>query len=243
MASSSLQRYLQQLINHPITLIYDLIQTLLSYILSPTPPPPNAQLGRPKIAIIGAGLTGVSSAAHCVGHGFDVTIFEAGDRESLGGIWAKVNNTSGLQIHSVMYRFHPSVKWNRGYPDRKQIVGQITELWKRYGLEEKTVFETKVESVYKDRQNRWIVNNESNGRFDGILACVGTCGDPKKPYIDGQENFKGEICHSSQLDGKDAKGKKVLVIGGGASAVEALEFATAQEAEKTYILSRSEKWV
>ena len=241
--SSTLETYVQQLINSPLSFIYQVFQYLLSYILSPTPPPPNVQLGRPKVAIIGAGLTGVSSAAHCIGHGFDVTIFEAGDWSSLGGIWAKVNNTSGLQIHSIMYRFHPSITWTRGYPDRQQIVSQINELWRRYGLEKKTLFETRVDNVYKDRQNRWIINNESNGRFDGVIACVGTCGDPKTPQITGQENFKGPIYHSSKLDGVDAKDKKVLIIGGGASAVEALEFVAHEEAEKAYVLARSEKWI
>jgi cation diffusion facilitator CzcD-associated flavoprotein CzcO len=227
----------------PFILFYMVFQSLLDRLLSPTPPPPNAALGRPKIAIIGAGLTGVSSASHCVGHGFDVTIFEAGNREALGGIWAKVNNTSGLQIHSVMYRFHPSLNWSNGYPNRKQIVSQITQLWNRYGLEDKTMFDTRVEKVYKDPQGRWIINNESNGRYDGVIACIGTCGDPKSPKISGQENFKGPIIHSSKLDGVDAKGKKVLVIGGGASAIEALEFVEEQESEKTYILARSEKWL
>ena len=76
-----------------------------------------------------------------------------------------------------------------------------------------------------------------------MLACVGTCGDAKVPHIPGQENFRGPIFHSSELDGKYAKGKKVLVIGGGASAVEALEFVAHEEAEKTYVLARSEKWI
>lgn len=67
---------------------YDAVQWGLDKLLSPNPPPPNATLGRPKIAIIGAGLTGVSAAAHCVGHGFEVQLFEAGDEGSLGGIWA-----------------------------------------------------------------------------------------------------------------------------------------------------------
>lgn len=142
-----------------------------------------------------------------------------------------------------MYRFHPSVKWNGGYPNRKQIIEQIEKLWKRYGLESKTKFETRVEKVWKDDQGRWIINDESNGRFDGIIAAIGTCGDPKMVQIKGQEKFQGDIFHSSELDGKDAKGKKILVIGGGASAIEALEFATHGEADKTYILSRSEKWI
>lgn len=155
----------------------------------------------------------------------------------------RVNNTSGLQIHSIMYRFHPSVKWTGGYPNRQQIVSQITELWKRYGLESKTTFDTRVEKVYQDSKGRWIINDESNGRFEGIIAAVGTCGDAKMPHIPGQDKYKGEIYHSSDLTGKDAKGKKIIVIGGGASAVEALEFAAHEEAAKTFILARSDKWI
>lgn len=142
-----------------------------------------------------------------------------------------------------MYRFHPSVKWSRGYPNRDQIVSQITELWKRYGLEERTKFDTPVEKVYQDDRGRWIINGPSNGRFEGIIAAIGTCGDPKMPNMPGMDKFKGEIYHSSKLTGKNAKGKNVIVIGGGASAVEALEFAAHEEAAKTYVLARSDKWI
>jgi hypothetical protein len=142
-----------------------------------------------------------------------------------------------------MYRFHPSVKWSGGYPNRQQIVSQITELWKCYGLESKTKFDTCVENVYKDEKGRWIINNTSEGRYDGIIAAVGTCGDAKMPHIPGMGKFKGEICHSSDLTGKQAKGKSMIIIGGGASAVEALEFASHEEADKTYILARSDKWI
>ncbi|KAI9674197.1 MAG: hypothetical protein M1817_002015 [Caeruleum heppii] len=227
----------------PIVWLYQCLQWLIDKIFSPSPPPPNAHLTRPKIAIIGAGLTGVASASHCVGHGFDVTIFEAGERKQLGGIWSRVNNTSGLQIHSLMYRFHPSVRWEKAYPNREQIVGQITELWKRYGLEKRTKFNTPVQSVRQDDKKRWIINDPSNGRFDGVIAAVGSCGDSKMPHITGQEKFKGEIYHSSQLDGRHAKGKRVVVIGGGASAVEALEFVVNEHAAETNILARSDKWI
>ena len=142
-----------------------------------------------------------------------------------------------------MYRFHPSVKWTRGYPDRQQIVSQIRQLWKRYGLEERTKFNTKVTSVYQDKQCRWIINDPSNGRFDGVIPAIGSCGDPKMPHIEGQESFKGEIYHSSKLDGKTAEGKQVAIIGGGASAVEGLEFVINTNAAKTSVLARSEKWI
>jgi hypothetical protein len=224
---------LQYCITHPVLFLYQILQYVLDKVFSPTPPPPKSlkNLARPKIAVIGAGLTGVSAASHCVGHGFDCRIFEAGPKENVGGIWSRVNNTSGLQIHSVMYRFHPSIRWKKGYPDRQQIVSQITSLWKRYGLESKTHFDTRVERVYKDDQGRWIINDPSFGRFDGVIAAIGTCGDPKMPTLPNQEKFK------------NAKGKKVAIIGGGASAVEALEFVANSEAAHTSVLSRSEKWI
>jgi hypothetical protein len=142
-----------------------------------------------------------------------------------------------------MYRFHPSVHWSGGYPNRQQIVSQITELWKRYSLESKTKFDTRVEHVYKDEKGRWIINNTSEGRYDGIIAAVGTCGDAKMPHIPGMDKFKGDVYHSSHLTGKQAKGKSMIIIGGGASAVEALEFASHEEADKVYILARSDKWI
>ncbi|GAB7349151.1 hypothetical protein MBLNU459_g8090t1 [Dothideomycetes sp. NU459] len=230
-------------INQFLMFWFKLYQLVLAKILSPTPPPPGKKLRRPRIAIVGAGLTGVAAASHCVGHGFDVHIFEAGPRSHLGGIWAKVNDTSGLQIHSVMYRFFPSVYWNKGYPSRGEIVEQVTKIWERYGLQEKTSFDTKVNSVREDGHGRWIVNDISHGKFDGVIAAIGSCGDPKMAKLPEQEKFKGEIYHSSELDGKDVKDKEVLIVGGGASAVEALEFVGRGKAKKAKILSRSEKWI
>lgn len=63
------------------------------------------------------------------------------------------------------------MQWSGGYPDRQQIVSQITKVWTKYKLEEKTKFDTRVQKVYKDAQGRWIINDPSNGRFDGVIAC------------------------------------------------------------------------
>ncbi|RMZ86324.1 hypothetical protein DV736_g6450, partial [Chaetothyriales sp. CBS 134916] len=223
--------------------LYSILQSLLDKIFSPPPPAPGAKLHRPRIAIIGAGLTGVSAASHCVGHGFDVTIFEAEGPDLVGGIWARVNSTSGLQIHSMMYRFHPSVTWEDEYPRQGKIVKEIRKLWHRYGLEDKTKFHTKVTKVYKDEEGLWIINDPSNGQFHGVLPAIGTCGAPHMPRFRGYENFNGEIFHSSQLDGKITQGKRVVVIGGGASAIEALEWAADTDATGIKVLCRSEKWI
>jgi hypothetical protein len=104
-----IQNLLRYAVTYPILFLYQILEYILDIVLSPTPPPPRANLLRPKIAVIGAGLAGVSAASHVVGHGFDCRIFETGPKENVGGIWSKVNSTSGLQIHSIMYRFHPFV--------------------------------------------------------------------------------------------------------------------------------------
>ena len=144
-----------------------------------------------------------------------------------------------------MYRFHPSVQFDSAYPTQQQIKEQIVDVWKRYDLQRRTVFETKVTSVKKTKDGQWIINNDEEryGRFDGILATVGVCGDPKMPPLPSQEKFQGHIYHSSELDGKNARGKKVLIVGGGASAIEALEFAVKNGAAEIDVLSRSDKWL
>lgn len=80
---------------HPFIFLYQILQWLTDKLLSPKPPGQNAREDRPKVAVIGAGITGVTAAAHCIGHGFEVVIFEAGNKDQVGGIWSvsySVNN-------------------------------------------------------------------------------------------------------------------------------------------------------
>ena len=100
-----------------------------------------------------------------------------------------------------MYRFHPSVKWSGGYPQRDEIVDNVRKLWETYELEPKAKFNVKVDKVFQDGDGRWVVNDPSHGKFEGIIAAIGTCGDNKVPHIQGMDNFRGKTPHSSQLTG------------------------------------------
>jgi cation diffusion facilitator CzcD-associated flavoprotein CzcO len=236
MLIQSVSQSISALINY----VYELLQRLVIYLFSPRAPPPSAHLQGPRIAIIGAGITGVSAAAHCVGHGCDVVIFEKRPRHNLGGIWSRVNSTSSLQVYSVMYRFHPSIVWHKGYPNRRRILEEVERLWKRYGLQSKTRFETPVESMYRDSNGTWLINlgSDSEEAFDGVIVATGTCGDPSMPSFPGRDSFQGQILHSSELDGLDVSGKKIAIVGGGASAIEAVEYAVQGEAKIINILAR-----
>ena len=120
-------------------------------------------------------------------HGFDVVVYEAGPK--LGGIWAHVNRTSGLQLNSLLYCFHPGVLWSKGFPLRDEILEEITDVWKEYDLESRTRFGTKVTKAVKAEvpkggwetdpdRSRWIVNDGEDGVFDAVIVTVGTCGKP-----------------------------------------------------------------
>ena len=83
--------------------MYESIQRILEKLFSQPVPLGTPPLDRPKIAIIGAGVTGVSAAAHCVGYGCDVKIFEAASREGLGGVWSVCKCSSMiLEIGSMV---------------------------------------------------------------------------------------------------------------------------------------------
>ncbi|KAI0759240.1 FAD/NAD-P-binding domain-containing protein [Trametes elegans] len=257
-------------------LIYVLVQHIIIWLFKPPPPPGPEYPKNPKgrVAVIGAGLTGVSSAAHAIAHGFDVVIYEQGD--TVGGIWAHVNKTSGLQLNSLLYRFHPAVLWSRPFPQRDEILKEIRRIWKEYQLEPRTRFNTPVTSVHRvegtgehlqedpsGSQSKWIVNDGEDGEFDAVVVTVGTCGEPMRIKFPGlpsseegesdswkggkhqgkEEVFEGDVLHSSELDDALLEGKRIIVVGSGASGVEAVETALSKGATGCVMIARDDKWI
>lgn len=88
-----------------------------------------------------------------------------------------------------------------------------------------------------------MINGDESVVYDGLVVSTGTCGEPKHMELPGQDRFKGVITHSSQLDNVDLKGKRVAIVGGGASGIEALELAVEKQAKSSVILARSDKWI
>ena len=198
-------------------------------------------LPKKRIAIIGTGITGTSAACQILSAGLDCTLFEAcPDSRSVGGIWTRQNADSGLQIPSDFYKFHPEIEWSCEFPKRDEILRQTRGLWERYGLRERTVFGCAVGGLREVEEGRWVVNGDEGGWgfFDGVVVAVGTCARMSVPYIPGLEEFGGQTCHSSELGSVDVREKKVVIVGGGASAVEAMEFAVDNGAESVAVVAR-----
>ncbi|GAA5867705.1 hypothetical protein JCM3774_003384 [Rhodotorula dairenensis] len=255
LTTTSLYDLVERLVYPPFSFVvyglYVLYQKLL-HLLFVTPSGPHLN---PKphghIAVIGAGLTGVASAANFIDHGFEVTLFEA--EEGVGGVWARENSTSQLQLNSILYRFHPSIFWSHGFPKRDEIIDQIKRVWEKYELQKRTRFNYRVTKVQRDPDSstdprkgghgRWIINDGKEGIFDAVVCALGTCGAPKMIEIEGQDEFGGQVIHSSQLDDAELEGKRVVIIGSGASGVESAELAVAKGAKSIDVLARSDKWI
>ncbi|KAL7278190.1 hypothetical protein ACG7TL_008164 [Trametes sanguinea] len=212
---------LSTLVDRTSALVYMLVQYVLIWLFKPPPPPgaeyPKSPKGR--IAIVGAGVTGISSAAHAVAHGFDVVIYEQGD--TVGGVWTRVNETSGLQINSLLYRFHPAVLWSSSFPSRDEVVHQVRKIWKQYHLEPRTRFNTPVKSVRRVKgtglppqgdssspRSRWIINDGEDGIFDAVVATVGTCGMPKRVEFPGLLSAEGVTSESDSDNGDKHEGRR-----------------------------------
>ena len=122
-------------------------------------------------------------------------------------------------------------------------------------------------NVREHGRTRWVINEGEEGIFDAIVSfhlksltlsfsrflimlltlqkicSIGTCGSPKPLALPGQSTFLGQILHSSQLDNARLKGKKVVIIGSGASGVEAAELSVEKGAKDVIVFARSDKWI
>ncbi|KAI0703404.1 hypothetical protein BC835DRAFT_1410684 [Cytidiella melzeri] len=195
---------------------YVFLQHVIVFAFKPPPPESGKSVKyRGRIAVVGAGLTGISSAAHAVAHGFDVVIYEKDDH--VGGIWASVNRTSGLQLNSLLYRFHPSVIWKRGFPQRDEILGaEIHRIHDEYALDQRTRFNTPVTSIKRKEgsgkpsnsesdtaSSKWIVNDGEDGEFDAVIVTVGTCGEPNMVQMKGMPGWKDEKKRKQEKEAKE----------------------------------------
>ncbi|KAF8839218.1 FAD/NAD(P)-binding domain-containing protein [Paxillus ammoniavirescens] len=192
-----------------IRALYIFFQRLIIAGWKQAPPPERIKHPYGRIAVIGAGLTGISSAAHAISHGFEVVIFDADDR--VGGIWAHENKTSELQVNSMHYRFHPAVLWRGAHPKRDEILWEIKKIWKEYRLEERTCFNSSARKRAKVRMFKmfsrlrynlslpahgpslWYINDGLDGPFDAIITAVGTCGEPRWVPFEGMPADAGKI--------------------------------------------------
>ncbi len=188
-------------------------------------PPPTAPAG-PRIVVIGAGFGGLGTAAELIRAGFeDVTLLEkAGD---IGGVWR--DNTypdAACDVPSSLYSwsFAPNPGWPRRYAQQADILSYIKRTADELGLTERVRAGVEVATAEFDEATAtWTITTTTGETLtaDVLVSAVGQLSRPVIPDLPGREDFAGPAFHSARWDHSvDLTGKRIAVIGTGASAIQ-----------------------
>ncbi|MEP1472973.1 MAG: NAD(P)/FAD-dependent oxidoreductase [Halieaceae bacterium] len=209
------------------------------------------------VMIVGAGLSGIGAACHlqreCPGKSY--AVLEA--RESIGGTWDLFRYPgirSDSDMHTLGYKFKP---WRGGksLADGPAIKRYVEEAADEYGVVPNIKFGHKVRQAdWSSEDACWQVTAETTAgdsvmfRAKYLMMCSGyyDYAEPYQPDFPGQESFAGKLIHPQHWpEDLDYAGKKVVVIGSGATAVtlipamaEAVESIVMLQRSPTYIASR-----
>jgi len=200
------------------------------------------------IAIIGTGFGGLGMAIKLkqAGHG-DFVILEKG--ASSGGCWRE-NSYPGAacDVPSLLYSFsfEPKTDWSRAFAAQPEIEAYLKHCENKYQLSNNIQFNTEVvNAVFNAAAGRWLLTT-ANGQQISARIFISACGQlsqPATPRLKGIENFTGKVMHSARWDHQHSlKGKKVAVIGTGASAIQFVP-EIAKEVESLHVLQRSAPYI
>ena len=176
--------------------------------------------------IIGAGFTGLGAAAKLKAAGVsDIVVVERSDR--VGGTW-RDNTYPGVtcDIPTMLYSFSfaSNPRWSRMYPSGAEIQAHVEELTDQHGLRPLIRFGTEVTGLSFDEDaGVWTVNTNRRRhlRARTVVLAAGPLADHKLPDLRGIDTYRGTKIHSAAWDHDfDAAGKRIGVIGTGASAVQ-----------------------
>jgi cation diffusion facilitator CzcD-associated flavoprotein CzcO len=179
-----------------------------------------------RILIIGSGFSGLGMAIQLKQAGIhDFLVLEK--EGGVGGTW-RVNNYPGcacdVQSHLYSFSFEPNPQWSRMFAPQPEIRAYLEHCAKKYGITPHLRLNTEVRSArWDDAAGLWQVTDAQGAvyRAQVIVSGMGGLSTPAYPQLKGIANFKGKAFHSQQWDHDyDLRGKRVAVIGTGASAIQ-----------------------
>jgi cyclohexanone monooxygenase len=200
-----------------------------------------------EILIIGAGFSGIGTAVRLEEAGLrDYLIVEQG--EDFGGTWYW-NRYPGLAVDipsfSYQYSFAQSPDWSRTYAPGEELLAYAKRCAGEHGLAARTRFGTKITGAEFDEEgHRWRVGTDGGDELlvRHIVDATGVLTVPKKPDIPGVDDFAGKTIHTARWDPKaDLAGKRVGVIGTGASAVQLIP-EIAPDVDRLTVFQRTPIW-
>jgi len=175
------------------------------------------------VAVIGAGLRGLTSAAYLKSVGNRVRVFER--LPDYGGVWSRVQDYAHINTPYWGYTFHHTNVWRSYRPAKNEILANLSRMIETEGLASDIALGTAVESVSRTAAGKWLINDDPNEEFDGVLVCPGFLGERRRPDPELIGRFEGEVLLPHTFPAECLTGKRVTVVGSGASAMDMFELA------------------
>jgi len=205
---------------------------------------PDKPLG---VLVIGAGFSGLAMAIRCLQSGFD-DLLVVEKAEAVGGTWHE-NTYPGaacdIPAHLYALSFAPKADWTRTYAGQPEIAAYLRELVERFDLGKHIALATAVTgAVWDGARSLWRVETDRGPLEARVLVSgMGALHHPAVPAIPGLPTFLGPLFHTSAWDhGVSLEGKRVGVIGTGASAIQVVP-AIAPEVMRLVLFQRTPPWV
>ncbi|WP_370248990.1 flavin-containing monooxygenase [Nocardioides sp.] len=199
------------------------------------------------VVIIGSGFGGQTAALQLAERGVDdVVILER--RDFMGGTWCQ-NSYPGaaVDVQSPLYSLvGEPYRWSKMFAEQAELQEYTEHVIAKHGLREKTVTGANVVAVrWEEEHGAWRIETEAAGTFRAqfLINASGPLSTPVIPPFPGREEFRGVTFHTNNWDHSvDLTGKKVAIIGSGASAAQVIPAIQPQVGE-LHVFQRSPHWV
>ncbi|SFS39393.1 flavin-containing monooxygenase [Saccharopolyspora flava] len=201
-----------------------------------------------SVVIVGTGFSGLGMAIKLKQAGIDdFIVLEKSD--GLGGTW-RDNTYPGCacDVPSLMYSFsfEQNPNWSRLFAEQGEINDYLSYCADKYQVREHVHHGVEFTGAEYDEQSKtWLVTTADGTEYVGraLVSGVGALHIPSYPDLPGVQDFEGEIFHSAQWNHDyDLTGKRVAVVGTGASAIQFVP-RVAEKAAKLHLFQRTPPWI
>jgi len=200
----------------------------------------------PRVAILGAGFSGMGMAIALKRRGLDnFAIYEKADE--VGGTWRE-NIYPGVACdvpsHLYSFSYEPNPDWSKRFSPGGEIWDYMKKVARKHDLYSKTMFGKKVVRIRHDGA-KWTIDfaDGAKAEADIVVSGLGGLHEPNIPHFEGQEAFDGPVFHTARWrDDVDLKGKRVAMIGSAASAVQVVP-EIAPVVARLDIFQRTANWI
>ncbi|GAB3670972.1 flavin-containing monooxygenase [Salinisphaera aquimarina] len=202
----------------------------------------------PHIVIIGTGFGGLGMAIQLKKAGIDhFTLLEKND--AVGGTW-RDNSYPGaacdVESHLYSFSFEPKPDWSRKFARQPEILAYLEDCAERRDLYPHIRFGTEVvAAAYDEARYCWVITTRAGETIEAgiLITACGQLNQPAYPAIPGVDDFAGPAFHSARWDHDvDLAGRRVAVIGTGASAIQFVP-EVVDRAAHTQVFQRAGAWV